>query len=101
MNHTIGPSHRLPAAVCPACHRKLDHAAPVDSEACPGPGDVSVCAYCAQVNVFVEGGVLRRITAQELADLDPTTRATILAAVNALARFKMKGYMPMGEGDIP
>lgn len=57
---------RMPEAVCPECNEKLDAATEtIRKGRKPGPGDFSVCAYCAAVLRFDESLRLRTTTIAE------------------------------------
>lgn len=84
-----GPAYvsttRTAPAACPACARVLDAAtgvqrggAPPGAPLEPGPGDVTVCAYCGTVLVYLEVG-LRVATPADLAALEPWQRQLLAA----------------------
>ena len=44
---------RTPVSSCPACGKIIDALSrPVDDDATPSPGDVTVCLYCAAVLII-------------------------------------------------
>lgn len=46
----LGPKHRVPEAVCPACHRPQDGASSASGgREAPKPGDLAICIDCAGV----------------------------------------------------
>jgi hypothetical protein len=63
---------RRPYAPCPYCGKATDADAPApgtdENVGAPGPGDVSVCFYCAGISIFTETG-LRKPTEDERAEL--------------------------------
>ncbi|OGC89262.1 MAG: hypothetical protein A2W25_04340 [candidate division Zixibacteria bacterium RBG_16_53_22] len=63
-------------APCPTCGHKLDRATPVGFPApSVNPGDITVCAYCADVLVVLDtDGNLRKMTEQEEIALEDDTR---------------------------
>jgi hypothetical protein len=69
----------MTAPACPSCGEKLDAAlgAYVEGEKPkpPGPGDLTMCAYCHAILAFTDDLRFRAATAEEIADLDPALRA--------------------------
>jgi hypothetical protein len=56
---------------CPSCDSKLDGFAYLeDDDRRPSRGDISVCAYCAEILVFCKGLNLKRATAVEICQVD-------------------------------
>ena len=50
---------------CPHCHRTLEAASSTTHVHLPSPGDVTVCAYCAEICVFTDDMKLRKPTCEE------------------------------------
>jgi hypothetical protein len=75
-------STRRAPAPCPYCGRVTDADSqfPTDEDAVPGPGDVSVCFYCAGIALYTETG-FRKPTDEERAELldEPDVIATAAA----------------------
>ena len=70
---------------CPICFHKLDAAACVSGRAKPKPGDVAVCAYCAELLMFDDN--LRHVCLDEnggLESLQPEERTLLLNAQQAV-----------------
>lgn len=62
---------------CPHCGKKLDMSTGIgkeesddllDESLTPKPGDMSVCAYCSEVNTFDDEMQLRVATAEEIVE---------------------------------
>lgn len=47
-----GDGFRMPPRMCPHCGEVLDAAAPLDTDARPEPGDLSLCARCGGLVEF-------------------------------------------------
>ena len=80
-----------PGRVCPACGREVDddtNANPADPGG-PKPGDISVCLYCAHLNVYTEDLGLRGATQEEAHALlmDRRVRRAIAATAEYRRRF--------------
>lgn len=81
------PSHRVPNQACPTCGQAFDRDTGVNREDAPKPGDVSVCSGCAQILVYDDAMLVRKMSHEEIERL-PTadmnllteTRVAILAA---------------------
>lgn len=71
---------------CPGCRGYLNAMEDADGNERPKPGDRSFCIWCGQGLVLLEGGTLRAMTADELADtiahLTPEEKV-VVAAMNA------------------
>jgi len=68
---------------CPECRRGLDGAKVLgeDDSATPGPGDITLCLYCATVLSFDKDGTLRRATKRDLKKFDREQKQLIARAV--------------------
>ncbi len=55
----------LTAQECSHCGRNNSGNTPIEGDASPEPGDVSLCAYCALFSVFTDELTLRRPNADE------------------------------------
>lgn len=63
---------------CPVCGHRLDKGEIVRGEmGDPSPGDITVCAHCAGVGFYLEGGELRAATVMDMAALDQQTFANL------------------------
>lgn len=60
-------SQQVTAASCPGCSKVLDGAT---GEGSPGPGALTVCAYCYTVSAFTEDLQLRRLEPAELEEVE-------------------------------
>jgi C4-type Zn-finger protein len=76
-NHEV-----MTATDCPSCGKKLDDCTGVrDQNAMPGAGDVSICAYCAQILVFDDKLALNIATKEDITKLsEPEQLALVTAA---------------------
>ncbi len=76
-NHEI-----ITATNCPSCGKKLDDCTGVrDQTAMPGAGDISICAYCAQILVFDDKLALNIATEEDITKLsEPEQNALLTAA---------------------
>jgi hypothetical protein len=63
-------STRTPLTICWHCDRALDAATPIDDDAVPEPGAVSLCMYCGAVSYFEHDLRLRPPTHAELDELE-------------------------------
>ncbi len=61
-------SAETPETSCPGCGRLLDRVIMMDGKP-PNPGDVSVCANCAEINVFGPDLTVHAATLKELAEI--------------------------------
>ncbi len=59
---------RHPLAACPTCRRPIDAATSVTTDACPEPGDFSVCVTCGEILRYREDLTVRKCEAPELDD---------------------------------
>jgi len=88
----LGDKQRVPAAHCAYCGQLNDAASGVEHNAKPQPGDAMVCLGCSGLNVYAEGGKLRRPTPEEVkrASKDLKLQMVRLAAFKlALERKKL------------
>ena len=69
---------RQPASDCPVCRKKLDAAS---GEGKPRPGDMTVCAYCAELAVFGEDLELRVPNGDEVEEFYSNPAAARMQAV--------------------
>jgi len=64
---------------CPSCGERLDAAVGAyvkgEEPAPPGPGDLTMCAYCHAILAFTATLDFRAATDEEIAHLDPALRA--------------------------
>lgn len=51
--------HKVPPSTCLNCGEDLDGAAGICGPERPSPGDVSICAHCANVAIFTDDLKLR------------------------------------------
>lgn len=67
---------RLPATVCPACLTVSDAATGFNESAgvVPKPGGISICNNCFLLGTYDEAMQIRKMTAQEYADLQQSSR---------------------------
>ena len=68
--------------ICPSCGQKNNavKSAEGDEKALPSPGDVSVCFFCAAVNIFERELTLRPMTKAEWVHTHPDDRNLIRKA---------------------
>jgi hypothetical protein len=78
---------RTAPQTCPICAATLDAAGPFDSAAItPAPGDWTVCAYCLQWLVYIDGGGLRPVTGAEWLALTLNERTGLTAQRDRVRR---------------
>lgn len=71
---------RLPAQPCPLCGATLSAAGTMDGTAgAPSAGDWTVCAYCLQWLVYLDGGALRPVSDGEWLQLPAAERVQLTA----------------------
>lgn len=77
-----------PVSKCPSCGREVDSASGVDTEHQPGPGDFSVCIWCASVNTFDGNLQLVKMDEAELFKwlLDPQVGPALNHAIENVKR---------------
>ena len=77
---------RLAPKLCPYCEYNLDAAtaSPRNPHAVPMPGDVTVCARCANVLIFDDSVRPRRPTVPELTEV--LTYPDVLAVIQLIQR---------------
>ncbi len=65
---TQGTTTRVAPDVCPYCQHELDTvtSAPMNPEATPSEGDITVCIECASVLIFKEDLTVRKPDATEM-----------------------------------
>jgi hypothetical protein len=85
--HTLTP--------CPGCGNQLDTCFGVENDKNPKPGDLTICAYCAEPLVFTRDLTVRCATPELRAKLDPvlmvrldTARAIVRAKRDANAALR-------------
>ena len=54
---------------CPHCNHKIDAHTDPSGEETPGPGDLSMCLYCGEFNIFTDDMDLRKATEEDLKEL--------------------------------
>ncbi len=77
---------RLIPMLCPHCGTEIDCHDGVSGNNPPDPGDVSVCAYCRNLSIFVSGPLglyLRKPRTDEYDEI--ANHPTVVAALAALA----------------
>jgi hypothetical protein len=85
-NHEV-----MTATDCPSCGKKLDDCTGVrDQNAMPGAGDVSICAYCAQILVFDDKLALNIATEEDITKLSESERLALLTAAQLIKTGKLK-----------
>ena len=79
MKRWPGGFPRLPTVRCPHCGKKLNAAGRLGEDAppMPTPGDMMVCFGCGEIAAFDARLRLRRMTAVEIAGLDPEETADL------------------------
>ena len=82
--------HHVPESECSSCARMLDGAFEINSDVAPQPGDLSVCIYCAAVNVFDD----------ELHHRAPTPLELIAAIRNPEVRRARQAVLQLPRGKI-
>lgn len=76
---------------CPVCGKNLDAATSIEKEeAVPGPGDLSICLYCATVSRFDDNLKLEQITNEEFAELPEELKTSIRKARDTVLDFNIK-----------
>lgn len=91
VDDNLFPDYRMADTACPRCGNRLE--ACTNAEAAgggPGPGDLTLCAYCSAALVFTEDLDVRPATAADLAKLDEEGRATLAKAAAAAADFRRR-----------
>lgn len=73
--------------VCPNCKKSAECQTGINAEV-PDPGSVSICMYCAQVNVFEVDMSLRAITAGELNGIMAVKPEAFVTIVKAASYIK-------------
>ncbi len=72
-------------AACPFCGVKLDEATCVENnQSEPGPGDISICMYCAEILEFDANMQLKQATLSTLLELDQAQHALLDKAVERI-----------------
>ena len=61
----IDDARELPPFCCAVCHHHMDHVVTLGDPRMPKPGDLTICAYCLSIGVFLEDGQLRPATSKE------------------------------------
>lgn len=62
---------RLPETTCLGCGKSADAvSAPMDDDATPSPGDVTICIYCGYLMAFADDLSYRGLTEEEMDELD-------------------------------
>jgi C4-type Zn-finger protein len=85
-NHEV-----MTATDCPSCGKKLDDCTGVrDQNAMPGAGDVSICAYCAQILVFDDKLALNIATEEAIAKLSVVEQEALLLAAQLIKTGRLK-----------
>jgi hypothetical protein len=81
---------RFAASACPRCGTPVDAATGVFDarDGSPGPGDVTVCLYCAAVSVFDADLRLRPPTAEERREMAQDKR--VQRTVAEITRFNSR-----------
>lgn len=77
-------------AECPTCFTRLDGAVNPDGVASPGPGDVTVCAYCQTILVYEPDMQLRRASETEIEEMPTNMRMTLMGLVEHFQKLKLK-----------
>jgi len=72
------PPGRMPESHCPECDELLDGAISLDDPVGPQPGDVSICAYCGELLMFVEGMQLERMPPEIFNELPLFTKTELI-----------------------
>lgn len=57
-------SNEITSHPCPGCGEQLDRSMAFDG-AKPNPGDITVCAYCACVSVYLDDLTTREVTPEK------------------------------------
>lgn len=73
-------SERTPTSYCPnpKCNAELSAAFhPDHPEAVAGPGDITLCSYCASVLIYDENTKVRLLTTEELNSIERETQVEI------------------------
>lgn len=74
----LGPTQKVPPRSCPACGAPCVAASSINGQVLRTPEDsLVVCCECSEVLAFEADWSLRKVTAEELAALHPTTRAQL------------------------
>lgn len=80
----IGETTRVPTSRCLHCGRVNDAATPVDDNATPEPGNITVCFVCGHIMAFDTEMKLRELTISEILEVAGDER--ILAVQRARKR---------------
>lgn len=79
---------KLPSAVCPACGYRVDAATCLSENHRPSPGDLSLCARCAELFVFESDMTLKRADLNDLLGLNAEEKQLIDRAQAVIRRHK-------------
>lgn len=89
-------SFRLPDRNCPRCGHNVNGATSLTSQSgAPVAGDVTVCAYCAGVNVYTDRLEIRPATKEDLAEFpEEALNQILLAQIHIREFLKQKDQTP-------
>lgn len=65
MKQGLGKPQHTQVNHCPHCGAKVDAASQIGGEDAPRAGDVSLCVYCGEWNIFNEDMSIRKPTVDE------------------------------------
>ena len=60
---------KLDYSYCPHCRTKVNAAGSIDKPATPKPGDINICFYCANINIYDEDLKVRLPTPEEIEEI--------------------------------
>jgi hypothetical protein len=77
---------------CPRCGEVLDAATSLEGDSVPTVGDVSVCAYCSALLMFIDPLPTQRLLSDaELRELDQDVRDDLMKALVLTRAFQRLG----------
>ena len=76
--------------VCPNCEAMLDGFTGINTDENPGPGSLTVCAYCGTALEYDNALQLRKASEELIHSLDLPTRIALERAVRVVKEMKVK-----------
>ncbi len=69
---------------CPTCGKEINRVSAIKEPVIANPGDISICLYCATVNILDESMIQQTATENDLRKLDDETLQQIWDARQAI-----------------
>jgi hypothetical protein len=82
----LGDSHEMPEMRCTNCGKTVTHAAGINTDVCPVPGDGSICIDCGHLMIWNENLELRNPTDKEILDFAGDPRLIAAQRARKLAQ---------------